>query len=141
MQAKLSNGRLKVLPQRIEHKEVDFLHLYVVADCTKNPTLFPVNMDAEAVTEERKRAYGKIDRSKLSKAIWVPRPKYLKGGKQDYQEMEEALCMRYNAGQASTGWLGLGGEYGDVMAPSLSEVAPLILEIISACRNPNMPRV
>ena len=106
--------KLRCIPDKVEHAEVRFLHMYVVYELKEGKESLSLvrqdEPDERILSPEMKTIWGKVDRTKLSMPIFAPTPRYL--GKTSEVQMEEQMIVSFNDRKTPEGWLALGAHFG-----------------------------
>ena len=116
-----------------------FLHFYLVVeykpDGKKYVSLVRQDeTDEELLSKDMKSTWAKVDRKNLKDAIYAPIPRRF--GKTAEEQMEEAMIQGYNEKRVPREWLSLGRDFGNTIAPSLSDLSELCFEVASASPRP-----
>lgn len=120
---KLNNGRTTKPPTSIKVSDITSNQLLGVGNLNDNQLFWS---DATEIEARVKKLYQTIPRAELPDPIYAP--KLVPGwGKKDYMESLTDLVQQYNRGELPDGWLGMGGRFGTVVAPSLAQLKPNLL--------------
>ena len=125
---KLKNGHITKLPASIKLSDITSKQVLGVGNLKDNQLFWS---DADKIDARVKKLYQAIPRAELPDPIYAP--KLVPGwGKRDYTESLTSLVEQYNRGELPDGWLGTGGKFGTVVAPSLAQHKPNLLAMKGA---------
>jgi len=126
--------KLRTHPETLRRSEVLFLHFYLVVEYKNGKKYVSLVRQDEAreeiLSKEMRSVWAKVDRTKLKKAIYAPVPRRF--GKTAEEQMEESMIEGYNEKRVPREWLSLGKDFGNTIAPSLSDLSELCFEVASA---------